>query len=80
MRIRFTIPQSALDGNGPHISHEFIGKLPHTQQGLADRDANPITADKDHHGQPLRRPHPLPGPFAALRPGVNEFVLWELRR
>lgn len=80
VRIRFAVPESVLNVNGPLTSHEFIGKLPHTQQGLADPDANPITVDRDYHGNPLRRPHPLPGPFATLQPGVNEFALWDSRR
>jgi len=58
------------------ITSEGLGEFPLVKQQIADRDGQPYDIDTDIQGRPRTREpgSVMPGPFAGLVTGKNEFV------
>jgi hypothetical protein len=57
----------------PLITRDFIGIYSTINQGIEDRDGNPITIDKDIFGVSRPSVGPTAGPFQSLASGLNTF-------
>jgi len=75
--IKFSVNEAALGLKGPWIDKELVGVFSTVGQTIEDRHGKAIKVDTDFNDR--RYSHPIPGPLADLRRGVNH-IAWTFEK
>ena len=70
--IELSVNEAALGRQGPWVDKELVGVFSTVGQTIEDRHGNPIKVDTDFSGSKF--PHPIAGPLADLKRGLNKIV------
>ena len=73
--IAFDADITPMSIQAPYIAPNYFGSFPPTNQGMEDRDRNPIGIDMDILGNSRSVSHPTVGPFEFLRTGKNSHII-----
>ena len=74
--LKLNIPQSVADAACQPVTVQRLGMPRITEQPYENPDGSPIEFAEDYLGQ-YRSGNVIPGPFAALKAGKQEIVVWE---
>jgi alpha-N-arabinofuranosidase len=75
--IAFSVNDAPFRVKGPLVNAQLVGIFPTVGQTIEDRDGKSLTVDTDINSR--RCTHPVPGPLADLREGLNTIV-WPSRQ